>query len=142
MRHAFTALPGSRGLLSPCNRLLKRRPPRGLFPSQQFPSCSNIKLPNYSTGINKSSNALPRTSGGLTRFYRGGRCIQLRCWRRHHRQTVRMSSNGVQVAVAPRHHRQCDFRGQSKGHDHKLRPRTCMSHPTVAHDGARMWSPS
>jgi len=26
MRHAFTALPGGRGLLSPCNRLLKRRP--------------------------------------------------------------------------------------------------------------------
>ena len=27
LRHAFTALPGGRGLLSPCNRLLKRRPP-------------------------------------------------------------------------------------------------------------------
>ena len=27
MWHAFTALPGSRGLLSPCKRLLKRRPP-------------------------------------------------------------------------------------------------------------------
>jgi hypothetical protein len=27
VRHAFTALPGGRGLLSPCNRLLKRRPP-------------------------------------------------------------------------------------------------------------------
>ena len=27
VRHAFTALPGGRGLLSPCNRLLKRHPP-------------------------------------------------------------------------------------------------------------------
>jgi hypothetical protein len=27
LRHAFTTLPGSRGLLSPCNRLLKQRPP-------------------------------------------------------------------------------------------------------------------
>jgi hypothetical protein len=27
VRHAFTALPGGRGLLSPCNLLLKRRPP-------------------------------------------------------------------------------------------------------------------
>ncbi len=27
VRHAFTALPGGRGLLSPCNRLLKKRPP-------------------------------------------------------------------------------------------------------------------
>ena len=27
LRHAFTALPGGRGLLSPCNRLLKLRPP-------------------------------------------------------------------------------------------------------------------
>jgi hypothetical protein len=27
VRHAFTALPGGRGLLSLCNRLLKRRPP-------------------------------------------------------------------------------------------------------------------
>jgi hypothetical protein len=26
LRHAFTALPGGRGLLSPCNRLLKRCP--------------------------------------------------------------------------------------------------------------------
>ena len=27
VRHVFTALPGGRGLLSPCNRLLKKRPP-------------------------------------------------------------------------------------------------------------------
>jgi hypothetical protein len=27
VQHAFTALPGGRGLLSPCNHLLKRRPP-------------------------------------------------------------------------------------------------------------------
>ena len=27
LRHAFTTLPGGRGLLSPCNRFLKRRPP-------------------------------------------------------------------------------------------------------------------
>jgi hypothetical protein len=27
LRHAFTALPGGRGLLSPCNRVLKLRPP-------------------------------------------------------------------------------------------------------------------
>jgi len=27
VRHAFTALPGGRGLLSPCNRLLQKRPP-------------------------------------------------------------------------------------------------------------------
>jgi len=62
VRHAFTALPGSRGLLSPSPT---KTSPSGLFPSQQFPSCGNIKLPNYSTGINESSNALPQTSCGL-----------------------------------------------------------------------------
>jgi hypothetical protein len=31
LRHAFTGLPGGRGLLSPCNRLLKRRPPVDYF---------------------------------------------------------------------------------------------------------------
>ena len=33
--------------------------PDGLFPSQRVPPCGNIKLPNYSTGINESSNTLP-----------------------------------------------------------------------------------
>ena len=31
VRHAFTALPGGRGLLSPCNRLLQKRPPMVYF---------------------------------------------------------------------------------------------------------------
>jgi hypothetical protein len=31
VRHAFTALPGGRGLLSPCNRLLQKRPPVDYF---------------------------------------------------------------------------------------------------------------
>jgi hypothetical protein len=39
LRHTFTALPGGRGLLSPCNRLLKRRPPVVYFHRNE-PLCS------------------------------------------------------------------------------------------------------
>jgi len=85
VRHAFTALPGGRGLLSPCNRLLKKTPTSGVIPSQRLLICGNIKLLHDFTGINEPPHALPRTCGGVARFYRGGRCIKPRGWRRHHR---------------------------------------------------------
>jgi hypothetical protein len=81
----------------------QKTPAGGLFPSQRFPSCSNIKLPNVSTGINKSSIALPRIVAGWPDFI----------------GVVNASSHGVggviigklseclptvfQAAVAPRH---------------------------------------
>jgi hypothetical protein len=119
----------------------KKTSTSGVLPSQRLPTCGNVILLNDFTGINESSHALPQTSGGLARFSRGGQRIKPRGWRRHHQQTVGMSSNGVQVAMAPRHHCQCEIRGQSKGRNHKLRARTRGSRTTVAHDGARMWAP-
>jgi hypothetical protein len=85
VRHAFIAPPGSRGLLSLCNRLLKRRPPVVYFHRNASLYAAISKLPNAFTGINEPSHALPRTSGGLARFHRGGRCIKPRGWRHHHR---------------------------------------------------------
>jgi hypothetical protein len=52
LRHAFTALPGGRGLLSPCNRLLKQRPPVVYFHCNE-PLCSAIS--NCWTNLREST---------------------------------------------------------------------------------------
>jgi hypothetical protein len=61
LRHAFTALPGGRGLLSPCNRLLKRLPPVVYFHcnASLHAAISNCRTIYNFTGIHESSHALP-----------------------------------------------------------------------------------
>jgi len=58
VRHAFTALPGGRGLLSPCNRLLKKRPPVVYFHRN---ASLHVAISNCRTilRINEPSHALP-----------------------------------------------------------------------------------
>jgi hypothetical protein len=46
LRHAFTALPGGRGLLSPCNHLLKQCPPVVYFHQNDF---LNLEISNCRT---------------------------------------------------------------------------------------------
>ncbi len=57
LRHAFTTLPGGRGLLSPCNRLLKQRPPVVYFHWNE-PLC--LAISNCRTILWESTSRLTR----------------------------------------------------------------------------------
>ncbi len=63
VRHAFTALPGGRGLLSPCNRLLKKRPHFDINPAVLAPHKLSLHLSHVSSScshVAKSNE--PRSS--------------------------------------------------------------------------------
>jgi hypothetical protein len=65
LRHAFTALPEGRGLLSPCNWMLKCRPPVVFLHRDWCTYGSNQGHLNDITGNDCATNSLQRSCGGM-----------------------------------------------------------------------------
>jgi hypothetical protein len=139
--HAFTALPGGRGLLSPCNRLLQKRPLVVYF---HHNDSLHAAISNCRTILRESTS-------------RSTRCHKLVAGWPNFIGVADASSHGVGGVIIgelseclPTVFRlqwppditanvisEANPKGTIINSDLEL----AGSRPTVAHDGARMWSP-